>query len=63
MPELAYVYIANDTAQALRQFALRYLPDLENVVTVVMDSDGTKYVRVKSEQGYKYFNNKQNGSN
>ena len=24
MPELAYVYIANDTAQALRQFALRW---------------------------------------
>lgn len=39
------------------------IPDLENIVTAVMDKDGTKYVRVKSEQGYKYFNNLQNRDN
>jgi len=33
------------------------IPDLENVVTAEIDDDGTKYVKVKSEQGYKYFNN------
>jgi hypothetical protein len=39
------------------------IPDLENVVTAVIDDDGTKYVRVKSEQGYKYFNNLKNRGN
>jgi hypothetical protein len=38
------------------------IPDLENVVTAEMDDDGTKYVRVKSEDGYKYFNNLKNRS-
>lgn len=39
------------------------IPDLETVVTAVKDSDGTKYVRIKSEEGYKYFNNKLNNGN
>lgn len=39
------------------------IPDLENVVTAVTDDDGTKYVRVKSEQGFRYFNNLQNRGN
>ena len=33
------------------------IPDLENIVTAVKDADGTKYVRIKSEVGYKFFNN------
>ncbi|MFT3885629.1 MAG: nucleoid-associated protein [Flavobacteriales bacterium] len=33
----------------------RDIPDLENVVSAVQDSDGSKYVRIRSDQGYKYF--------
>ena len=39
------------------------IPDLENVVTAIIDDDGTKYVRVKSDQGYIYFNNLKNRGN
>lgn len=34
------------------------IPDLENVVTAVKDADGTKYVKIKSDEGYKFFNDK-----
>jgi hypothetical protein len=36
------------------------IPDLETVVTAELGTDGTKYVKIKSEQGYQYFNNKLN---
>lgn len=39
------------------------IPNLENVVTAEEDIDGTKYVKVKSEQGYQYFSKKQTDSN
>lgn len=33
------------------------IPNLETVVTAEQDRDGTKYVKIKSEEGYQYFNN------
>jgi hypothetical protein len=35
------------------------VPNLESVVTAELGADGTKYVRVRSEQGYQYFSNHQ----
>lgn len=39
------------------------IPDLKNVVTALIEKDGTKYVKIKSIQGYQYFNNLQNKEN
>lgn len=39
------------------------VPNLESVVTAEQGPDGTKYVKVKSEQGYQYFSNRQTEPN
>lgn len=39
------------------------IPNLENVVRAGTDEDGTKYVRIKSDEGYKYFNDRLNRGN
>lgn len=39
------------------------VPNLESVVTAEQGADGTKYVKVKSEQGYQYFSNRQTDTN
>ena len=36
------------------------IPDLNNVIKPYEELDGTKYVMIKSEQGYDYFKRKQN---
>jgi hypothetical protein len=39
------------------------IPNLETIITAEKDADGTRYVKIKSEQGYQYFSNRQNGNN
>ncbi|MBK9419443.1 MAG: nucleoid-associated protein [Flavobacteriales bacterium] len=34
------------------------VPDIDHVITAYQDSDGTKYVRIRSEVGYQYFNDR-----
>lgn len=38
------------------------IPNLETIITAEKDADGTRYVKIKSEQGYQYFSNRQNGN-
>lgn len=38
------------------------IPNLETIITAEKDADGTRYVKIKSEQGYQYFSNRKNGN-
>lgn len=39
------------------------IPNIDSIISAEKDSDGTRYVKIKSEQGYEYFSNRQNGNN
>ncbi|MBS3915553.1 MAG: nucleoid-associated protein [Bacteroidetes bacterium] len=38
------------------------IPNIETIITAEKDADGTRYVKIKSDQGYQYFSNGQNGN-
>jgi len=55
-----------NTVKLTNQIDLRFKEDIPNIDTVVMAeqaADGTKYVKIKSEEGYRYFKNLSNANN